>query len=208
MVVVDKFGKGGEVLASYEFVDIATGTGFLHFYCGDGTDAYTMGSFPFYSNTLASGGVTAGQTLTLLADIDFDVTVNQTITLYGTAIITGSMRLVAGAGNGNGYVIFKIRKDNGSEVELFTNTTDVLFSTAGTMYRTFCCEIPITTATPIKRGAILRLTAEVYGSPSAAEDTQAFLGHDPLNRITNGLQVWDADHPTKLEFYCPVRVED
>jgi len=211
------YRKASQALATYSFADLASGTGYIQFYAGQGTDENLLSNFVYFSNELISQGApTASESFVKSIDIDFDVVLNQTITLLGKAIINVSARSVGdNPAAASTYVVARIRKDvqaGGSEVELFTNTGDTMSSGVGaTQYETQAIEIDISTPTTIKKGAVLRLTIEGWCSRVGGDagDTQnsIAIAHDPMGRDTDGSTDWDDNHSTVLLFMCPVRIE-
>src|SRR3990167_5444247 len=77
------FFPSGEALASYDYVDVAEGTGFIVFHgaalaSSSGGYKYQLSRNGFYSNMIASGGINAGINNLNFLNIYFDVIFSST----------------------------------------------------------------------------------------------------------------------------------
>jgi len=220
MAIQKKFLKSSETLASFDWVDLASGTGFVVYKGGTGISGAStfLSNNDFYSNTIESLATGTGTTATKEFDLDFDLSAfNLPQTIRGTAIVTVPMGIrgeSAGGKTYNMYYIAKIRKWNGTtETEVASATSDthsqVIADDARVgMTKTVQITVP---ATHFKKGEVLRLTIEGWAWASAGSDSDYAIGHDPKDR--NVAEIVDTDNvipdttPTILEFHVPYKVD-
>ena len=202
------FQAFSNVLANYNFVDIASGTGYINFYGGTssvfaGTVSYMLSNNVFSADPIISTGsknVNVGVYDTVF-DLDFDITLNRPLDLLGKAII--NIGTVGDSNQVRTYVEAKIRKWDGvTETEIASSTSS--YSDAN-IYYYHCIKVDISTLTHFKRGETLRLTILVYVSSIGINGVrQVTIAHDPSNRTVG----WDTTGavPSRLSFQCPVRL--
>jgi hypothetical protein len=213
-MVYRKSGEG--TISSYNYVDIAEGTGIVGYLAYSHRElttlAYSMSTESLYSQTIyTEANVSSGATTPYKAlDIDFDLVFNKPQSIRGKArfIIphnTGS------ASTGNvicyQYVTIKIRKwDGTTETEIASATGE---SHAGNylVILQFLdnIEVNIPNVTHFKKGETLRVTIEVYcDAPIGSNGAIARLSHDPKDRITGVPQdEGGVPYTTQLQFFIP-----
>lgn len=216
MVVKVKFRKSPPFLVSYNWIDIADGTGVIQFYAFTSEDTSTIDHHLSAQVLTPSIGNTTGNTTdadwTLQEDIDFDLTTfNITKTIEGTAVVNFPL-LARGTGSGSFgsqvYVIVKIRKwDGTTETDLATAQTDMRATgTSASNRASINLQMPIT-KTVFNRGDTLRLTIEIWARRVGGSLSIAIweVGHDPLNRDQGDFVA--ADYPTPMILSIPFKIE-
>jgi hypothetical protein len=173
------------VLPTYDFVDIISGTGYINFYLGlgYGNSAYAnmLSNYTYYSSAMATNG-----------DNDFDVLLNRPMDIQGMGIVNIPVKPTNGSGHS---VTVYIRKWDGvTETEIVSATSiDVIGSG---LYFMLCVPLVIP-LTHFKRGETLRVS--IIG-----DNTAVNYGVDPKNRSVG----WDTSGavPSQSLFLCPVRL--
>jgi hypothetical protein len=195
------FSAFSNVLANYNFVDIASGTGYIQLYAGKTVDLHLLSDFTYYSDSVSETvGANAG-VFTKVLDIDFDTLVNRPMDLQGTGIVN-----VGVTGDSNQlqmYVIATLRKYDGSEHDIVSNQSTT-WSCPGTAWQELAIDLVIP-LTHYKVGETLRLTIELWVKNNASPTSHnAAFGCDPKNRTAG----WDTSGavPSQLSFQCPVRL--
>lgn len=206
MALPTVFNRSPASIATYDFMDIAAGTGIINFYAGKETTSYLLSNFTYYADTVSTSAVVNYVPYTKVLDVDFDVSINKPITLKGNSIINIPLKLYFSTANVYCYAVVKVRKWDGStETDLVTsaNSREVATAGAGTYYDILGVQatIPLTV---FKKGETLRLTIEVWGKGGGALAT-VDLAHDPKNRSAG----WDTTGavPSQLAFQCPTRID-
>lgn len=202
------FRKQSEgVIASYNYTDLASGTGYITYYAGKLIDRNILSSNTFYSFPPTTTIDMAGTGNTKRIDYDFDVLFNTPQTIKGLGIVNVPIAVnPAAASASNGYVIAKLRKwDGATETEIVSNTSSTLSSTgSGYVYRMTSIDLDIP-QTLIKKGEYLRLTIEVWGA-GGANPSYVRLGHDPMN-ITDATYPWGSSGiPPTITVQIPFRI--
>ena len=179
-------------IASYNYTDLASGSGFVNMYAGVSVDKKKLSPYEFWSDRVATGtaNVTTTSGYELQTDTDFDLEFLKPQIIEGETIINvpvGYHALSDGAALGI-YVICKVRKwDGTTETELASNTSTTLATTDSDIGTTEAAVMAIDVDIPrthFKAGEFLRLTIEMYASVSAAATAHFFYGHDPKARYT------------------------
>lgn len=204
--IPQQFQAISNVLASYNFVDIASGTGFVSFYAGNTVDLKLLSNFTYYSDVVETASATiTDAAYTSVLDIDFDVLLNRPLDIKGTAIINVPFRITTNS-NGMGYVVAYIRKWDGvTETDIVTNTSRVFAPAAGPAYYTMLSiDMPITTLQHFKIGETLRVTINAFLKVGGGNNVACGIGNDPKARTT-GFDSTGAV-PSQLTFQCPVRL--
>lgn len=201
------------VLPTYNFIDIASGTGFINFYAGTTVDLSLISNYTFYSEVVSSSAaVPFNVAKQLIIDKDFDVVLNRPLNIAGICTLNVPVNLYktpATAYNDSCYIIAKIRKWDGvTETDICNNQSTTLTVSAGPgdLYKMFAIDLNIP-LTHFKIGETLRLTIECwanYHTVGPGDTHTLYLGHDPKNR-TDG---WDATGavPSQLILQLPVRL--
>jgi hypothetical protein len=219
------FNAQNNVLATYDYTDIAQGRGIILFKAftsnTEGTTGYHLGTEDIYSSDIeiASIDFTVGAPYTKVLDKDFDLTpFNLPRTIKGTAIISACFCLVNSGGGSTtryAYLIFKIRKYSGStESEIASGQTDTVTYAGDSESNTISLvTMPITIPqTHFKKDDVLRLTIEGWGrvDGSSTQKGKLYIGTDPMNRDGDNIKP-SSDDPTsitKLNLYCPFRLDE
>jgi hypothetical protein len=194
--VPTNFQALSNVLPTYQFIDIAAGTGFIIFYAGNTVDLNLLSNFAYYSDTIRSTNTVGSIGDTLLYDVDYDIYLNKPLDIVGIGIV--NLGLYAEP-NAQAYAIIKLRKWTGAvETDIISNTT-----TQSGGYFTTATDL-IIPLTHFKKGETMRLTIEVHGVNNTGVAKYIAYGHDPKNRTTG----WDVSGavPSQLTFQCPVRL--
>lgn len=195
-MIPTKFRKSGEaIIASYEYIDVAEGTGIIHFYGSEMKDS-TGTEHLLTASVVYSTAVEYVQAQGTNSTIDFDLApFNLPRTLKGTAYINMDLSN-ATAGNSTAQATIKH----------YDGTTATAVSSAVTSHNVatgahdlILLEIPVTT-THFKKGDILRLSIKVT---AGAGSTEARIGIDPSNRDGTNIKPSDGFHTSQLHFYCP-----
>lgn len=203
--IPQNFQSISPVIANYDFVDIASGTGYINFYAGNTVDLKLLSNFQYYSDSLYLTNNVESITYVLVHDIDFDTVLNRPLDVRGIGIVNipfGSTNTEVDV-----YCEVYVRKwDGATETEIASNTSSTFDNTIQ-LYNMFAVDVNIP-LTHFKIGETLRLTIKVYakGQNTAAKSIQ--IGCDPKSRTSAGLLDWDAsgEVPSQLTFLCPVRL--
>lgn len=193
MAVKNKYQVTEPAIASFDFEDIAEGTGVISFEAfkttdSTGTDEHLASeTTDIYSTLIEEGGAPVITTsFTKEFDVDYDLTqFNLPKDIQGTGVIRFSFYLerLGGGGTVDAYIIARIRKwDGTTETEVAsvqTATTQVGAAANTTTNVLMNITIP---RTHYKKGDTLRLTMEGWMKGSVADDNRFFWGVDPQNR--------------------------
>ncbi len=213
---------GERAIATYDYIDIAEGTGVIKFQ-GFETETVSAGNFDYNlsRNTLISTEIettSADVSLvvtpgTKLLDLDFDLAqFNLPKIIKGTAYIGTSFAITdtGGAGSANGYMIYKLRKWDGSSETEIASVQSITRTTGASS-----CErvsLPLTIPkTHFKKGDILRLTIEGWAFESGGDATgKITAAHDPSN--SEGTIIISANFQgetftTKLDVHIPFVID-
>ena len=218
--IPESFKALSNVLPTYNYVDIASGTGYITFYLGKTVDLNLISNSTFYSDTISTpelevaANIPNGSTNAVILDVDFDTLLNRPLLLAGLGIVNVPFYITSGnAGQSiTGIIRAKLRKWDGvTETEIVSNDSTVLTCTGVvTKYLMTATDLNIP-ITMIKKGEYLRLTIQAICTSAgvASNDTVRF-AHDPKNRTTGGdaTKEWDTTGavPSQLTFQCPVRL--
>ena len=192
---------GPTALATFDFTDIAEGTGVVVFNLArtftNKDDVATSGAIltnnTFYSEHVMTQVTNGGEgTFTKFHDIDFDVEFNLTKNVTGTSI----SNIASGIRNGGGgaptydsFVWVKIRKFDGTTETLMKDASGAVLhlpagSTGDFAYAIDAIKMSLP-LTHFKKGDILRVTVEQWGKATGSGIGQFFIGHDPQSRATS-----------------------
>lgn len=203
MVFPQPFSTVGPALASYNFADIISGTGYFNLYLGKTQDKNVISNLSFYSHTIFTTANNATTTLTKVIDDDFDITIQKTITFKGIAILNlpTKFRFGNGAYAGSGYHKVILKK---ADVAIASVTLATTSGNSVTTYKMNAVDLtmPLTT---FKRGEVLRVTIEgwVKINTAGGSGCDVAYAHDPKNRLTD----WDASTPSTLTLFLPTRLD-
>jgi hypothetical protein len=189
--IPQNFQAFSNVLANYNFVDIASGTGYINFYAGITVDKNLLSNFSFYSDYLWSY---------LPVDYDFDTVMNRPLDVKGLGIVNVPCFVDDGD---TGTVTVTLRKvSDGVETDIVTNNSSTANGGGVHPGKYFMLAIDLDVPlTHFKIGDTLRLT--ILGNASISR-----IAFDPKNRTSDGTLSWDSTGavPSQLSFQCPVRL--
>jgi len=200
-------GNQSPSIASYDYVDIANGTGYITFYgfngSNSGSTSYALTNQVAWSAKVVlphNAGVVSAYTKT--AEYNFDTILNTPRVVRGKAIINVPLSVTATAGNYNyAYASCAICKVvSGVETVVgWASGALVEQSNAGTNHIqsgiVFDCP-----QTNIKKGETLRLSVEVWSFCNSTGATD--VGSDPKNRTATAF----GTDPTQLKADIPFRI--
>ena len=213
-------------IASYNFTDIAEGTGVVVFFGAAhdeaGTTKYFLTQNQIFSRYTSLSATTNNTALVQILDEDFDVTFNLPQRMKGKVRIAFSMGY-NGPSNQEKQVrvTVKLRKFDGStETELGSAVTEI-FGGTGTdgksannaLSLTMNLEIDMSaTITHFKKGETLRVTILVEGrDPDGNEEGHMGIGIDPKDRndihFQGTLAVIDDADTTTFEVHVPFLID-
>jgi len=188
MVVPIRFpSKPPEAVASFNWEDIAEGTGIIVFYAfatdSDSGLEYHLTNQPTIYSSKIESATTSGNTESL--DLDFDLSqFNSPRIVEGTALISFTMTGTAGVGTTcETTATVYIRKwDGTTETNLVSDTSPLLVAVNNTVKE--LVTMPLTVPrTQFAKGDTLRLTFVLTTVKSAGGNSiQGAFGHDPRNR--------------------------
>jgi hypothetical protein len=218
MVIPTKFRTATEAgIASYSYVDIASGTGYVTFYgsnvVDDGTETYSLSENITYSNDkltiIEQGGTPDAKRL----DLDFDLTqFKLPRRIKGTAICNVS--IIFGDANtanhdGVAYVVVRFRRVRGGvETELAANTKSDTITVGSQVVdlNVMQVEVDLSTGYSFKKDDILRVTVELWSTGGSSGMKGAIL-HDPADRDVTTADYGDTIPSTpdssQLSIYTP-----
>jgi hypothetical protein len=208
-------------IASYDYTDIAEGSGITKFYAfttiEESTTSFNLSTNAVFSQNIDTEGVFTTGSYAIAGggamDKDFDLTpFNLPKTIKGTAIInlTWFIRSAATAPV-SGYIIAKVRKYSATAGEseiASTQSNTIVNSTSSNTFHLTCLKFTIP-KTHFKKGDILRLTIQAWGKKDDGNNGTIGFGFDPQNRDGTNITP-SSDDPlttTKLEFYCPFELD-
>lgn len=195
------FDAISNVLPTYNFIDIISGTGYVNFYAGKTVDLNLLSNFTYYSDTVATSSSVNPGAAALYLDNDFDVLLNRPMDMLGLGIV--NVPVFINDNKVSVYAVTTLRKWTGAvETDIVTNTSRTY--TGGTnTYSMLAVDLTIP-LTHFKKGEYIRLTIQIYGANSDGVAHSLSYAHDPESRSTG----WDSTGavPSKLVFQCPVRL--
>ena len=221
MVKQSVFTKKRELISSYDFFDIASGTGFVSYLGVNAIDS-TGNNYILFDESLSSigssedrllsgGSGSTNQTVVngnsgQCIDIDFDLTEFQKPqTIKGMGIVRFCLGSDLSASNAGVFVVAKLRKWDGSnEIELVsvTSATDATMNLNTSQVFILQLAIP---QTHFKKGDFLRLTIQV----TSTDNNQLSLVHCPKDVALTGSSQ-SADIPageSKMILSIPYRLD-
>lgn len=216
-MVQKKFRQSSETaIASYNFIDIAEGTGIVLFF---GFDSETSAGLDYHlitqsdSYTRNIGTSNSGDPLGTL-DLDFDLTqFNLPQRIEGTAYVSIGVyyqSVVSGVGTGTGTVkLIKVDADS-NETEIVSVTLPNTAITGGAT-EADTHVLPLTVPfTHFKKGETLRLSISISLSRASGSGAMVVgLGHDPKNRDWVNFIVPSTDDKdtTQIRAYIPFKLD-
>lgn len=198
-------------IASYDYFDIAEGTGIVIFYL---YNSYSIGRLDrniLTSSVMEVVVTSTSATLVLAATHNFDSLVfNLPKSITGTALLSLSSGLDGvntGAGR-QGYAVVTLQKiSNAIITDIGTCTTIDYGANAGE--QTYVYEMPLTN-THLAKGDQLRLRFQIYMKARTSDNAAVkwFYGEDPLNRDGTYLTPsTDANTFTNSKLHIPFKLD-
>ncbi len=211
-LIPEQFVAQSNSIASYNYNDIAEGTGIVIFngfaMTASTGESYAASQSSFYSDPLESV-CNSGMGSTTVT-INFDVApFNLPKTIKGMGYIDGSWALNTAAGNSiTGKITFTIQKWDGTTATDIGSVITETVSCSGllTKRQSFMLGVNLT-QTHFKRGEILRLQAALTATFVGGVGGSVYLAHDPMNRDATYITP-AATYHTDLNFYIPFRLEE
>lgn len=208
-------GGGEKAIATYDYVDVAEGTGIVLYYgfvtedSGGATYAISTNQTYTVSDKLYSSANTSGTSFTKILDMDFDLsTYNLPQRIKGTArfIYTLGVFSTSSSNSAQAYVTIKIRKwDGTTETEIANNTSQTeTYPETAENWHTHNLEVPITSLTHFKKGETLRVTIEVYAKRTDSNERAITFYHDPQDLTDESAHGGDT---TMFHLYIPYALD-
>lgn len=183
-------------IASYDYEDIANGTGYEVYYGAKGDNGeYVVSTVPIYSEEIFSyiQDQSVATSFTKYFNLDFDITFNLPRNIKGDFLANIPMGIAATGSTARGfdyYVIVKaIHYDGSTETILATGTSVSTHEAIQTDVESFSARVhllkaSISSVRHFKKGEILRFTVEGWfrTTEAGASTCHLLLGHDPQNR--------------------------
>lgn len=205
MVVNVRYRKSGEAaVASYNYTDIAEGTGIVTYYLADTYEGGALGFIMTTNSSLRSdgGSQNSGNQNNLAYeakfDLDFDVQFNKPQRIKGVAYANIPWFLASSSGAPDGYVVITLYKwDGATETSIATATGRTQTEGGTESFFDNTIALDITSVTNIKAGEFLRCNVIYYARETGGNTYQMTVLHDPSNRtITVGSTTADLTNPT------------
>lgn len=204
--------EGERAIASYDFLDIATGTGYKTFYGVDVSGAKVLTTDVFYGRKGFSGNLNTGDTegkrvsgafvlnFEVPMTIGGDCIANVPFIFYKNSATTTFSAITSGA--------FYLVKEDLTETQLGDTMVDTFAFTMAAgeaqlwQVSTSKFELPRTTIKPTEQLKFVVDTGVV------TSDLRLLIGHDPKNRTTfagtNGLNTWTS---SQLLINLPIKID-
>ena len=211
---------GGETIQTYQYTDIAAGTGMVEYYLGETNNSGTpashanlyMSDHKFYSTHVLTGAKSFSGAYTRLIERTADIEFNLPRVMKGNALVNVPLGMYVNVAPGcNSYVYAYVKKVSDAGVTDIAHSSGAIV-TAGVALATYtrvnsAISIPIP-QTHFKRGDSLRLLLEVWSSTTGNSDV--FIGHDPQNRAATE-EEWGTKtfgtQPSILTFTVPFKID-
>jgi len=220
MTITPRFGNvDSPAIASYDWVDIATGTGYIIYYGAttedsDGTDEIMTDDSDIYSRSIDTNyAIQHGDKFTdgAAVDKDFDLTAfTNPYTVKGTAIIQNGIYVTGRASEtASAYITYNFFKVSGGvETNIGTKTTIQWDKSADAKtYYTTHIRVPMT-HTSFAQDDLLRVNVQVFASGTGTGTTgDVAFGHDPRNRDGSYITPASQDVISQLKVYIPTKLE-
>jgi hypothetical protein len=204
-----KYVNQESAIASYNYTDIAEGTGMVGFNCCYATNSF-LSTEELYSVNIETTNSTGEADYTKIIDIDFNLSAfNMPKTIGGTGICMVCFAFAETTpGTKNIKIIARVRKWDGTTETEIANGEEVYTNAPDGIY---LAPILITIPeTDFKKGEILRFTIEGWGQDTSDGCVvRLTIAHDPKNRDGTYI-VPSTDSPettTTLKFYCPFSLD-
>jgi hypothetical protein len=223
MVIQKKYLRASEgAIASYDYTDIAEGTGMQILYGFDSTPgiggggsfvsggSYHLTSSQVYSTNIESPVIpAAGSTFAKCADLDFDLgAFNLPKTVEGTAFVsvTQLVHSLSGGGSASAYIHAYLYKWDGTTETALANASGAVLKALTGTYEVNTSLIPLTISqTHFKKGEQIRLNIQQYAKQVTSVSEIQFT-HDPKNS-TPSSGAFSSARTTTLELHVPFKID-
>lgn len=190
------FPQRQQILANYDYYDIAEGIGYQVYYGSKGdAQEYFVTPYPTYSEETQTIDFDANLTTSYVAkfDVDFDITYNYPKFIKGIALanVPIGMRYNSSIAH-EGYMYCVVRAyhyDGVTETLLATGTSRVVHDNLDTdnqygLGQVALCKLDISAGRRFKRGETLRFNVRVFykDADGPSSDWDIAFGHDPEGR--------------------------
>ena len=210
MALKKKYQTKESAIASYDYTDLAEGTGVVSFFGSDNRSIsgpgrlYSLSKGVLYSNDINTQEANTTATFVLLLEKDFDVVFNQPQNLKGIVKINITLggRTVSTAPNTwECYAILKLKHVEDA-IDIGEAQTETVTGGGGGINvhasKTLQAIIDASsTAIHFKPGETLRMTVEIWGKRPSGGSSNVGFGHDPKGRLdetpANGGIIRDED---------------
>jgi len=211
-----------QAIASYNYIDIADGTGVVVLYGASNknqtTEKFFIENSKTYSNSIVANGNTNNTVFEKTLDEDYDMIFNFPKTIKG--IIRANITIGGGYlgvlnSSGEVYAIIKIRHwDGTTETDLGNAQTETLafpgYNTPKS--KVMNVEIDLTAGKHFRKDETLRITIELWGRKTGGNGVGVAYGRDPKGRIDPGDDTTygpslDGADTTSLIFNVPFKLD-
>lgn len=214
-------------IASFNFTDIASATGYITYYGGSTSSGatvlnYALSNNIFYAHRVMTRSTTNSITFTKTHDLDFDIQFKLPQTVRGNIIANIPVMIYAPGVTGfdcfvHPYV--RLRKwDGATETEIAGISGGTLnFSVASVnTYLNGVAGVSLQVPqTLYKKNETLRMTIELWTRSDGANTIASFVGHDPKNRATTGYDTAETGgtantfgtEPSNLIIHVPFKLD-
>lgn len=217
MVIPRIFSNERErTLASYDYLDIASGAGFVKYYgfnTGDsvGTE-YGLSAEKVYSDDVETDVTALTTSYVKKLDLDFDTTTfNLPQTVKGDVIINVTTGARHNSGNTlSTYVIAKVRKwDGATETEIANTQSETWAVVSNNVQKSNTFTFKVTVAkTLFKKGETLRITFEVWAKASGVSASAiTTIAHSPFDNVDDIDPSSQDSVTTQLLAFVPFEVD-
>ena len=203
---LQKFSTASPVITSFDFVDIADGTGVVTFFpfiskTSAGEDEH-LGTEAVFGRVVTKFVVAISGAMAQRTDDDFDLTAfNASRTIEGTALISIPVRVSGNTvGSATVRMVCVVKHFDGStETNLVTVTSDDNANVSGPgVVDDFTVLMPaVIPRTHFAKGDTLRLTIELWGTGGGNGNDSVQFFVDPANRAVSGADT------TAIKFFVP-----
>lgn len=216
MVLNQKYQTQPTAIASYDYTDIAEGTGTVVYYGFQDEDSvgvsYNLSNQLFYSSAIETTvDITQYSNFSASTDYDFDLTgFNTPKRIKGTARIQQGIAL-GGRADEHAWMYLTyniIHYDGTTETIIGTNTSETFETTSATITPNIV-NLPITlTETSFKKGDILRVEEKIFISGAGFTNVgEAYIAHDPQNRDGTAVIPSTDDVISRFEVHVPYNLD-
>ncbi len=218
--IPNRFLTSSQTLASYDFIDIAEGTGVVQYYGAENSASYFLtANANIFSNLVLTTTQSSATTDTIQHDRDFDITFLLPKNLKGNVYVSVPSHILNNSGSSQtiqAYVKVYVRKwDGTTETAIANATSDTLntgnIANGANVQGAFGVSVAVNTLQHFKAGETLRITIEYHGWSSVGS-AKYTIGHDPQNRAedmylpsTSSGVAFSVS--TKMQFSVPFKME-